>query len=93
METGDQYIKSEAIKASDDRLKRAAKFVEVRAPKVLFSKTAKVSGCAELVQIETPGVLRVYDAVTHVLLAESLPGKLDQPNPDFCPPLPIARVA
>jgi hypothetical protein len=89
METANQHVKKAALKGSNDRLKRAAKFVEVHAPKVLFSKTVKVVGHTELVRIESPGVLRVFDNMTGELLAESIPGKLDQPNPDFCPPLAI----
>ena len=88
METADQYVRTQAIEAATTRLKHAAKIVELHSPKVLFSKTVKLPGCLPLVmRIESPGVLRVFDNLTGDLLAESIPGKLDQPNPDFCPPL------
>lgn len=88
METADQYVRAKAIEAATARLKQAAKIVELYSPKILFTKTVKLPSCSPLlVRIESPGVLRVYDSKTGELLAESIPGKLDQPNPDFCPPL------
>lgn len=88
METAGQYVRTQAIEAATARLKHAAKIVELYSPKILFTKTVKLPGCLPLVvRIESPGVLRVFDNLTGELLAESMPGKLDQPNPDFCPPI------
>lgn len=86
--SGAEYVKAQAIEAATARLKHAAKIVELHSPKVFFSKTVKLPSCSSLVlRIESPGVLRVFDSLTGELLAESIPGKLDQPNPDFCPQL------
>jgi hypothetical protein len=86
METADQYVRTQAIEAAKVRLKHASKIVELHASKILFKKTVKLPDCPPfLVRLEFPGVIRVFDPVSGELLAESVPGKPDQLNPQFSP--------
>ena len=56
-------------------LNEAAQFAALYArSKPLFSKTLGTGRTRKLVQVEWPGVLRVYDASTGGLLVESSPG-------------------
>lgn len=63
-------------------LKQAAAYLGQCAPQLLFKKIMRrtVGGITHMcvLQIEMPGVLRVYDLASGKLLTESTPGQLDR---------------
>lgn len=70
-----QFVQEQAQQATDQRLRRAAEFMRMRCPAILFRCTWRPPGGAKLVlQIEWPGVLKVFDHKTGEPLGESLPG-------------------
>lgn len=87
METTDQIRRRQEIENATARLVYGARIVKSKRLKIGDSHVEEFRGgdVYEL-KIEHPGVLRVYDAETLVLWAESVVGVLDQPNPDFRPP-------
>lgn len=87
METTDQIRRRQEIENAKARLVYGAKIAKSLQLKTGESHVVEFRGgdVYEL-KIEYPGVLRVYDAETSVLWAESVVGVLDQPNPDFRPP-------
>lgn len=82
MSSAAQELEARAIESAALLLKQAAVFLEPHAPKLLFKKTMKqnVGNTTRtcLLHVELPGVLRVFDAATGELLAESAPGQLDR---------------
>lgn len=71
-------VAEQARDAAAARLKRAEQFTAMHCSKPLFSKVMRRGGRRELVRLEWPGVLRVYDPDTGEILAESLPGQPSQ---------------
>lgn len=72
-------IADQAREAASARLKRAEQFAAMHCSKPLFSKVMRrPGGRRELVRLEWPGVLRVYDPDTGEILAESMPGQPSQ---------------
>ncbi len=71
-------IAEQAREAAAARLKRAEQFAAMHCGKPLFSRVMRKGNRRELVRLEWPGVLRVYDPDTGEILAESLPGQPGQ---------------
>ena len=82
MNTAVQELETRAIKSAGRLLKQAAVFLDAHAPRLLFRKTMKLhigsTNKTCLLHVELPGVLRVYDAATGELLAESASGQFDR---------------
>lgn len=90
MSPTEKELQARATDSAARLLKKAAVFLEPHAPRLLFKKTMKIhtGNIAKicLLHIELPGVLRVYEAATGELLAESAPGQLDRLGLRFTSP-------
>lgn len=75
MATASQELQNKALQASANRLRLAASFVALHAPKYLFKKTMKIHGVPFLVCVDRLGVCRTFDTVTSELVDESMPGR------------------
>jgi hypothetical protein len=77
MTAASQYVTSESRRAADKLLRQAAKFTAMHATsKPLLQKTMRLPSTPPVVvRMEFPGVLRVFDAASGELLAQSLPGR------------------
>ena len=77
-----QELEARAIESAAWLLKQAAVFLETNSTQPLFKKTMKVhtgnTVSTYSVLLYLPGVLRVQDATTGQLLAESAPGQLNR---------------
>jgi hypothetical protein len=93
MEHGPAYIKTQAMKDAEIRLKQAATFTALNIKNPVFQKLLGKGTAAVLVRFEWPGVLSVIDPDTGDLLAVSEPGKPASLCPDFVPPVPAMRHA
>ncbi|MEI8170862.1 MAG: hypothetical protein WCG50_14375 [Rhodoferax sp.] len=91
MNTGPQYIKEQAIKAAEHRLRQAATFTGLNIKNPLFQKRMGKGDCSVLVRFEYPGRLTVYDPVTGEQLAASELGHPDVLHPGFVPSIPSLR--
>lgn len=88
MTYGPEYLKEQALKAAERRLRQAATFVSLNSRTPLFQKRMGKGISSVLVRVELPGVLKVIDPETGEVLAISLPGKPSVLNPDFHPSVP-----
>jgi len=85
---GPKYIKDQALKAAERRLKQAATFVHLNIKNPLFQKRMGKGHSSVLTRLEWPGVLSVIDPDTGELLAVSEPGRPDSLCASFAPPVP-----
>jgi hypothetical protein len=71
-----ELIRRKAVEAAERRLGQAATFAEMHcSARPLFMKRLKRPGSsAVVIRFDWPGVLRVYDAATGEVLAESETG-------------------
>jgi hypothetical protein len=75
-------LRKQAVEAAQRRLARAARFVELNARKPLFEKSMKIDGRTVKVGVYLPGpVLIHFEPATGVVLARSLPGRLEELDP------------
>lgn len=73
-----EQVRADARTASRRRLQAASTFAALHCGRPLFKRLMKRPGAsAVLVQLEWPGVLRVYDPSTGEILAESEAGQPD----------------
>lgn len=85
--SGPQYLRDEAIKAAEKRLKAASVFVWTHIKNPLFQKRMG-PGSSWLVRFEYPGVLSVCDPETGRVFAVSEPGRPDVLKAGFAPDVP-----
>ncbi len=88
MTYGTEYLKEQARKAAERRLRQAATFVALNCKTPLFQKRMGKGPTSVLARVEMPGVLKVIDLETGELLAISLPGRPSVLSPDFLPVVP-----
>ena len=77
MATALQDVQKQALDASANRLRMAANFVAIHAPRYVFKKIMKINGVPFLVCVDRLGVCRIFDPVTSELLEKSQPGRPD----------------
>ena len=77
MVSAPEIVRDLALEASANRLRLAAAFVALHAPRYLFKKTMKIHGVPFLVCVDRLGVCRTFDPVTSELVDESMPGRPD----------------
>lgn len=93
MSFGPEYFKAQALKSSENHLKRAATFVALNIKNPLFQRRMGKGSASVFVRLEWPGVLSVVDPDTGELLAQSAPGRPDVLRPGFMPPVPALGAA
>jgi hypothetical protein len=93
MNDGREYIKAEAIRAAEKRLKNAATFTHMNIKDPLFQKRMGKGASSVFVRLSWPGVLSVIDLETGEQLAVSEPGKPGDLCKDFSPPVPALSGA
>lgn len=93
MTYGPEYLKEQARKAAERRLRQGATFVALNCKTPLFQKRMGKGSASVLVRVEMPGVLKVIDPETGEVLAISLPGKPSVLSPDFVPNVPALAGA
>ena len=77
MDSAPEIVRDLALEASANRLRLAAAFVALHAPRYLFKKTMKIHGMPFLVCVDRLGVCRTFDPATSELVDESMPGRPD----------------
>lgn len=87
MEHGTTYLKSQALKTAELRIKQAATFTASIIKNPLFQKRMGKGATAVLVRFEWPGVLSVIDPDTGLVLAVSEVGKPEVLQAEFSPPI------
>ena len=87
MMLADDWQRLQALEAAQRRLHLAAMFAEMHCSKPPFKRYYRRFGGVPSVwvQFEWPGVLRVFDASTGELLAESKAGAPKELSPTFVP--------
>lgn len=87
IEPAEDYVRRLAREAAQARLERAAIFAEMHCiPKPMWKRWFRWGRTPRIrVQFDWPGILRVFDAATGELLAESRPGAPRELSPKFIP--------
>jgi hypothetical protein len=93
MEHGPAYLKTQALRAAETRLKKAVTFTDLNIKNPLFQKRMGKGATSVFVRLEWPGVLSVIDPETGELLAVSEPGKPGNLSKSFMPPVPALAGA
>lgn len=93
MEQGPAYLKTQALKAAEKRLKQAATFTALNIKNPLFQKRMGKGATSVFVRFELPGVLSVIDPETGELLAVSEPGQPGNLCKTFMPTVPALAGA
>lgn len=93
MEYGPAYIKGQALKAAQHRLKQAATFTGLNIKNPLFQKRMGKGTNSVLVRLQWPGTLSVVDPESGEVLAMSEPGRPDVLAHGFVPPVPALAGA
>jgi hypothetical protein len=88
MEHGPAYLKTQALKAAEIRLKKAANFANLNIKKQVLQKRMGKGASFVWVRWEWPGVLSVIDPETGALLAVSEPGRPGNLCKTFMPFVP-----